>query len=181
MGQRGRTLAQIFGFDGFRIDSHFETAGARVADSVAPSVLRGATLVLVVQRRWLPRCAGCGRACREVHQRLKPRRWTDLGWAGHPVVIEYAPVRAKCTPCGSSAVELIAWAEPYQRQTRRLQQHLAVQSMSMPISHVAALHGVHWMTVASAQDAAIERLSPITKIDGAPITMFDVVGHEVGG
>jgi transposase len=27
----------------------------------------------------------------------------------------------------------------------------------MPISHVAALHGVHWMTVASAQDAAIER------------------------
>ena len=158
MGQRSRTLAQIFGFDGFRVSSYFETAaGARIADTVSPSLLRGATLVLAVERRWQARCCDCGRRCGKVHERLKVRRWSDLGWAGHPVVIECAPVRVKCVPCGKSTIEMVAWADRHQRQTRRLQQHLAVQSMSMPISHVAALHGLDWATVSRAQDAAIER------------------------
>lgn len=158
MGQRGRTLAQIFGFDGFRVTSYFETAsGVRIADANHPSVLRGATLVLVATRRWLACCGECGRPCRRVHQRLKPRRWQDLGWAEHPVVIEYAPVRVLCEHCLSHTVEWIAWADRQQRQTRRLQQHLAVQTMSMPISHVAALHGLDWATVRRSQDAAIER------------------------
>lgn len=158
MGQRSRTLAQIFGFDGFRVSSYFETAaGARIAQDVSPSLLRGATLVLVAERRWRARCCKCGRACSKVHERLKVRRWSDLGWAGHAVVIEYAPVRVRCVPCGKSANEMVAWADRHQRQTSRLQQQLAVESMSMPISHVAALHGLDWATVSRAQDAAIER------------------------
>jgi hypothetical protein len=57
MGQRSRTLAQILGFDGFRVTHYFETAGgARIADANDPNVLRGATLVLVTTRRWLPCC-----------------------------------------------------------------------------------------------------------------------------
>jgi hypothetical protein len=53
---RGR----IFGFDGFKVSSHFETAsGARIADSNIASVLRGATLVLVATRRWLARRHEC--------------------------------------------------------------------------------------------------------------------------
>ena len=158
MGQRSRTLAQIFGFDGFKVDSYFETAGgARVAESVPPALLIGATLVLSVTRRWLPRCAGCGRACNVVHQRLSTRRWADMSWAAHPVLIEFAPVRVRCERCGSHGAELIAWADRHQRQTRRFQQHLAVCAMSMPISHVAALYGTDWATVRRAQDAAIER------------------------
>lgn len=158
MGQRSRTLAQIFGFDGFKVSSHFETAsGARIADANRASVLRGTTLVLVATRRWLARCTECGKPCSQVHQRLKPRRWNDLGWAEHPVVIEYAPVRVHCQRCDKYPVEWIAWADPQQRQTRRLQQHLAVQTMSMPISHVAALHGLDWATVRRSQDAAVER------------------------
>jgi hypothetical protein len=71
MGQRSRTLAQIFGFDGFRVSSYFETAaGARIADTVSPSLLRGATLVLVAERRWQARCCDCGRRCGKVHERL---------------------------------------------------------------------------------------------------------------
>jgi transposase len=158
MGQRGRTLAQIFGFDGFRVTSYFETAsGVRIADANNPSALRGASLVLVATRRWLACCGECGRPCRQVHQRLRPRRWQDLSWGEHPVVIEYAPVRVPCERCLTHTVEWIAWADRQQRQTRRLQQHLAVQTMSMPISHVAALHGLDWATVRRSQDAAIER------------------------
>jgi transposase len=158
MGQRGRTLTQILGFDGFKVEAHFETRlGVRVALSAVPSVLCGMTLVLQVTRRWLPRCSQCGGACRRTHERLRPRRWVDLPWAEHPVLIEYAPVRVKCRHCRANPTEMIAWADPHQRQTRRLQQHLAVQAASMPISHVALLHGLDWTTVSRAERAALER------------------------
>lgn len=158
MGQRARTLTQIFGFDGFKVDAFFETPlGVRIAADLAPSLLRGMTLVLTVTRRWLARCPQCGGACRGLHQRLEARRWVDLTWAEHPVVIEYAPVRVKCRRCDATPVEMIAWANPHQRQTRRLQHRLAVDVASMPISHVAALHGLDWSTVRRAEDAAIAR------------------------
>jgi len=158
MGQRARTLAQILGFDGFKVDAHFEThLGVRIAEGVAPPLLRGMTLVLRVTRRWLACCPLCGRACRGVHERLAPRRWVDLTWAEHPVVIEYAPVRVKCRRCAATPVEMIAWAAPHQRQTRRLQHRLAVDAASMPIAHVAALHGLDWATVRRAEDTALER------------------------
>jgi transposase len=88
---------------------------------------------------------------------MPARRWSDLSWAEHPVIIEYAPVRVSCKSCLSHPLEWIAWADRQQHQTRRLQQQLAVQAMSMPISHVAALHGLDWSTVRRCQDAAIER------------------------
>jgi transposase len=71
------------------------------------------------------------------------------------------------------SVELIAWADRRQRQTRRLQQHLAVQSMSMPISHVAAMHGLDWTTVRRSQDAAIERWEKTR-----PVTVLRQVGVD---
>lgn len=158
MGQRSRTLTQIFGFDGFKVDRHFEDAdGGRLGDGVPPVALKGKTLVLRVTRRWLPRCSACGRPCRAIHEHLAARRWTDLPWAEHPVVIEYAPVRVRCAACDRRPVELIAWADSHQRQTRRFQQRMAVYAMSMPISHVAALYGTDWATIRRAQDAAIER------------------------
>jgi len=158
MGQRAVSLTRILGVDGFKVNGHFEMAdGLRIGDEVAARWLRGMTLVLTVTRRWLARCSTCGRLCRSVHERLRARRWSDLCWAEHPVVIEYAPVRVKCRHCKSTPVELIAWADPHQRQTRRLQQHLAVQAASMPIMHVAALHGLDWSTVRRAEEAALER------------------------
>jgi transposase len=158
MGQRAVTLTQILGFDGFKVTSHFETSnGVRIAPGVTPWLLRGMTLVLVATRRWLARCPGCGRPCRAVHERLRSRRWRDLCWSEHPVVIEYAPVRVKCARCRTTPVEMIAWADPHQRQTRRLQQHLAVQAASMPVMHVAALHGLDWSTVRRAEEAALVR------------------------
>jgi transposase len=52
---------------------------------------------------------------------------------------------------------MVAWADPYQRQTRRLQQHLALQAASMPVMHVAALNGLSWLTVRRAEERALER------------------------
>lgn len=174
MGQRGRTLAQILGFDGFKVQGHFETPqGVRIADDVSPRLLRGMTLVLTVTRRWLPCCPGCGLPCRGIHERLTRRRWADLTWAEHPVVIEYSPVRVKCRRCDKTPVEMIGWADPHQRQTRRLQHRLAVDAASMPVSHVAALHGLDWATVRRAEDAAIERWEQTR-----PATRLSMVGVD---
>ena len=159
MGQRARILTEIFGFDGWRVKEAFFENGAR--ERVVPlrgyAPLRETKLVLVVERRWVGRCGQCTAPCQGIHERGPKRRWADLPWAGHPVEIEYATCRLKCTRCGGAPVELVAWADPYQRQSRRLQQHLAIEAASMPVMHVAALHGLSWMTVRRAEEQAIAR------------------------
>lgn len=159
MGQRSRILTEILGFDGWKVKEVFfeSAAGVRVEPIGGFVTLRETRLVIVAQRRWLPRCSRCGAACRTAHERLPVRRWADLPWAGHPVELEYRACRVKCRSCGGQAVEMIAWADPYQRQSRRLQHHLAVQAASMPVMHVAALHGLSWLTVRRAEERAIER------------------------
>lgn len=159
MGQRCRILAQIFGFDGWKVTyAFFETgAGERVEPLGGYRLLDETRLVLVVERRWRARCGHCLRPCDVRHEQLPARRWGDLSWAGHPVEIEYAPSRYKCRSCGAASVELVAWADRHQRQSRRLQQHLAVQAASMPVLHVAALHGLSWSTVRRAEQRALER------------------------
>src|SRR5690606_29039775 len=74
-----------------------------------------------------------------------------------PGGVEYASSRVKCRACGGHPVEMVAWADPYQRQSRRLQHRLAVEAASMPVMHVAALHGLSWLTVRRAEERAIER------------------------
>jgi transposase len=159
MGQRARILTEIFGFDGWKVrQTFFEAADGRRVEPIGGfAVLRETRLVLVVERRWLARCSHCGAACRRIHERLPPRRWADLPWAGHPVDVEYGACRLKCRGCGAHAVEMVGWADPYQRQSRRLQHHLAVEAASMPVMHVAALHGLSWLTVRRAEERAIER------------------------
>lgn len=159
MGQRARILTEILGFDGWKVtEAFFESAeGLRVVPVGGLSLLRETRLVLAVERRWLARCSKCAGPCRVIHERLGERRWADLPWSDHPVELRYAPVRIECPRCDAAPVEMVAWADPYQRQSRRLQQRLAVEAASMPVMHVAALHGLSWPTVRRAEERAIER------------------------
>jgi len=160
MGQRARILTEILGFRGWKVtDAFFENAEGQLIlplEGVRP--WPGSVLVLCVERRWAPRCSQCGALCRpSAHKKLKRRRWADLEWAGWPVRIQYAPIRVKCPHCGSCPVEMLAWAEPRQRQSRRLQQRLGLEAASMPVLHVAVLHGLSWSTVRRAELAALAR------------------------
>jgi transposase len=101
-------------------------------------------------------CGQCGHRCRKQHCVEKTRRWKDLSWGEHRVSIEYTPIRVVCPQCGTKPVEGVPWADPYDRETRRFQHHLAVQS-SMPTSRVAAQYGLSWSTVRRAEKAAIGR------------------------
>ena len=159
MGQRARILAQVLGLPGFKvIDTYFENDhGERVEPIAGLDVDRDARLVLVIGRRWAARCAGCFAIGGKCHERKASRRWTDLPWAGRRVELEYAPVRVGCRRCGGTRVELLHWAEPHQRQTKRFQQHLALDAFSMPLLHVSTKYGLSWHTVRRAELAAITR------------------------
>lgn len=161
MGQRAKILTQIAGFGGWKVaDTHWETADGQCLEPVAGyNVPSDALLVLSMARRWAPRCAHCLAVARggSCHEHCRLRRWVDLPWAQHRVMIEYAPIRVKCGRCHSHAVELLAWAEPKQRQTRRLQQHVALDAFSMPVLHVATKYGLSWHTVRRAEVCAIAR------------------------
>jgi transposase len=160
MGQRARILAEILGFRGWRVTAAFFENAARqlIMPLGGMGPLPGGRLVLGVERRWAPRCSHCGAICpHAAHENLQVRRWADLSWARWPVVIEYAPIRVQCRRCGSCPVEMLPWAEPRQRQTIRLQQRVALEAASMPVLHVAALHGLNWSTVRRAEGAALAR------------------------
>lgn len=159
LGQRTKILTQILGFYGWKVVevSFEEPAGGRIWP-VGSLLLDGdVRLVLRVERRWTARCGRCGALCRKAHCKEKARRWSDLPWAGHPVVIECTPMRVECERCNATSVEVLPWADPYQRETRRLQQHLGLQAASMPLVRVAAQHGLSWSTVRRAEDLAIAR------------------------
>lgn len=159
MGQRSRILAQVLGFAGFRVTAtRWENAaGERVEPVGGLVVAHDCTFVLTIERRWAPRCAKCLAIGKKVHARLPLRSWRDLPWAGHPVVIEYAPIRLACTRCDSTGVEFLHWTEPNQRQTKRFQQHVALDAFSMPLVHVATKHALSWHSVRRCELAAIER------------------------
>jgi len=158
MSQRTRILTEIWGYRGWRIrETYFEWADGKRCVVVPLGFRAEVRLVIGVERRWAARCGSCGAICRRLHERLPARRWQDLPWAGRPVQIESLPVRVECEQCGSRAVEMLAWAEPHQRQTRRLQQQLALEAASMPVMHVAVLNGLSWGTVRRAEGAALAR------------------------
>jgi transposase len=159
MSQRTKILTQIVGFRGWIVvDHHWESqGGARIEPVEGYDVPADARLVLILSRRFTPRCAKCLAIGGTCHEQQRVRRWADLPCCGHPVVIEYAPWRLYCRRCGVRAAELLAWAEPYQRQTRRLQQHLALDAFSMPLVHVSTKWGLSWHTVRRAELDAIRR------------------------
>ena len=159
MGQRSASLTQIWGFNGFKVNgAYFENVlGERVERPTDFGFGAGIRLVLPVQRVWAARCAGCGAIAEGCHHRRAARRWADLPWGERSVVVEYAPERVKCRRCQTARTELVPWAEPKQRQTRRLQQHIALDAFSMPLLHVATKYGLSWHTVRRAENDAIAR------------------------
>lgn len=159
MGQLEHFIAQVLGFDGWKVtEVYWETpSGTRLLRAGPAPSAQGNFIVVGVARHWHGRCSVCGARCAKVHEHTPVRRWKDLPWAGRQVFIEYAPVRLCCARCKRASVELLPWAESYQRETIRLQQHMTLEAESMPVSHVAAHYGVDWHCVRRAEFHALKR------------------------
>lgn len=158
MGRQRNLITQMLGYRGWKVVAwRWESARGATIFPVQGQIPFDAVLVLTLSRRWAARCSHCLAICSKLHEQGKVRRWEELPAIGHRVVLEYAPQRIKCQRCDSCPTELVAWADPKQRQSRRLQQHLALDASSMPLSHVAAKYGLSWHTIRRSEVAAIER------------------------
>lgn len=180
MGRLKGFIAEVLGFEGWKVVDWYwvKPDGIRYRPVSRVLVQAGTRLVVLVGRTWMGRCSQCGKRCRKVHEHGELRTWHDLPWCDHPVDIEYAPDRLKCRHCQSGCVELLPWAEPYQRETMRLQQHMALDSSSMPTSHVAARYGVGWHVVRRAERHALERWQA-TRLP-EPLTMVGIDEKYLG-
>ncbi len=174
MSQRTRILTEIWGYRGWKVvEVSFEGADGSEVVPISGHVPPGTAVVLRVARTWASRCATCNAIGGACHERLPARRWADLPMSGRPVFIEYAPIRVKCPRCGGRAVERLAWAEPHQRQSRRLQQHVAVDAFSMPLVHVATKYRLSWHTVRRAELDAIRRWELTRKAPALEVVGLD--------
>ena len=160
MSQRTKMIAEIWGYRGWNVTSvTYERPDGRIVTPIEGFFLPAdVKIVLHVERRWTSRCANCGAIMSKVHEQLKARRWRDLPWAGREAEIEYAPVRVACTVCKTTNVELLAWAgTPISVRRSATSSIWALETASMPVQHVAALHGLDWGTVHRAELHALER------------------------
>lgn len=159
MGQRTKDYTRILGFTGWAVDKlSFELPDRRIIDSPQSLVVPGETgLVFTMKPVWKARCSMCFGICEKLHQTGEARRWRDLPWAGRRCEIEYSPRTFWCEKCQEHRVECLAWAEPYQRSTRRLQQAIALDCSSQPIVHVAAKYAMSWHAVRNAETHALAR------------------------
>jgi transposase len=180
VGKLSQFIQQVLGFDGWKVkDWWYENSQGVWFKPVSRMLVpANAPLVVVVGRMWMGRCAKCGRRCQRLKEQQESRNWRDLPWCEHPVSIIYAPKRLKCKHCKEDCVELLPWADPYQRQTKRFQQHIAIETASMPVSHVAAIHGISWNTVRRAEQHALERWQATRK--AAPLTMVGIDEKYLG-
>jgi hypothetical protein len=84
MSQRTAILAEILGFRGWKVTEVFfeDEQGTRFEPLAGYELMPGTRMVLRGERRWAPRCSGCGTICRRAaHEKLRARRWRDLPWA----------------------------------------------------------------------------------------------------
>lgn len=181
MGQLQRFIAGVLCFEGWKVTDWWwiKPNGVRYRPAHQALVTPGERLVVVVNRQWMGRCSQCGRRCRKVHEHSQvPRIWRDLPWCDHPVDLECCPDRLKCPDCQSACVELLPWADPGQHETRRLQQHMAIDAQSMPTSHVSVRYGVDWHNVRRAERSALERWQATRSPD--PLTMVGIDEKYLG-
>lgn len=137
-------LTSILGLPGYRVIA-FEQEGDGPRARIQLLIERGG------RRRC---CGGCGRWCSRLRDsRLRP--WDDLPWAGHPVKLSCLQWRVDCPRCGI-CTELVPFAAPKARVTRRLQQQIGLDCQSMPTSHAAVRHRVSWGKARRAEKAFLQ-------------------------
>ena len=85
----------------------------------------------------LPRCAGCGRPVRKVHDR-RTRRWRHLDLAGVRLTLRYLLRRAVCPRCGA-LVERVPCAAHGARFTHAFEDAVAFLASDADFATVATL------------------------------------------
>lgn len=113
------------------------------------------TLQLSPQADVVPRCGGCQQAAPSVHD-VNLRRVRERDLFDRRVWLLVPVRRLRCSTCGIKT-ESIAWLCGRRRMTTGMLSYVEAMVRLWPISHVAALLGLHWHTVRAIDSARLAR------------------------
>lgn len=134
-------------------------------------------IVLVVKsRKKVPRCGGCWRKCRQVHDR-RHRRWRHLDVMGIECVLAGEIRRVRCPRCGVTT-EMVPWAAPDSGFTRDFETTLAFLAQRMDKTTVCKTMRVAWETVGRVAARVVERMRVRDPLDGLKHIAIDELSYK---
>lgn len=134
-------------------------------------------VVLVVKsRKKVPRCGGCWRKCRRIHDR-RYRRWRHLDVMGIECWLAGEVRRVRCPRCGVTT-EMVPWAVPDSGFTRDFETTLAFLAQRMDKTTVTRMMRVAWESVGRVAARVVERLRIRDPLDGLKHIAIDELSYK---
>lgn len=130
----------------------------------------------VKSRKKLPRCGGCWRECRTVHDRRR-RRWRHLDLMGVECWLAGEVRRVRCPRCGVTT-EMVPWAAPDSGFTRDFETTLAFLAQRMDKTTVCKMMRVAWETVGRVAARVVERMRVGDPLDGLRHIAIDELSYK---
>lgn len=127
------------------------------------------------RKKW-PRCGGCWRTCRHVHDR-RERRWRHLDVMGIECWLAGEVRRVRCPRCGVTT-EMVPWAAPDSGFTREFEMTLAFLAQRTDKTTVCKTMRVAWETVGRVATRVLERLRVRNPLDGLRHIAVDELSYK---
>jgi transposase len=135
-----------------------------------------AVVFVVKSRKKVPRCGGCWRKCRFVHDR-RHRRWRHLDVMGIECWLAGEVRRVRCPRCGVTT-EMVPWAAPDSGFTRDFETTLAFLAQRMDKTTVTRMMRVAWKTVGRVAARVAERMRVKDPLDGLKHIAIDELSYK---
>jgi transposase len=135
-----------------------------------------AAVLVVKSRKKVPRCGGCWRKCRQVHDR-RQRRWRHLDVMGVECWLAGEVRRVRCPRCGVTT-EMVPWAAPDSGFTRDFETTLAFLAQRMDKTTVCKMLRVAWETVGRVAARVVERMRVGDPLDGLRHIAIDELSYK---
>lgn len=161
------------------IAPYFPYRRVRVASQRVRAAGPVAEIAAVPDRRFTPRCHGCGQRCRRVHS-WEQRAIRDLNLGEARVVLRLAYRKLRCRRCARVRVEDVELCDPYARVTKRLARYIHTLCRHLPVQEVAAHLGLDWKTVKAIDQTVLEATVGETDYTGVRILAIDEIAVRKG-
>ena len=135
-----------------------------------------AVVLVVKSRKKVPRCGGCWRKCRQVHDR-RHRRWRHLDVMGVECWLAGEVRRVRCPRCGVTT-EMVPWAAPDSGFTRDFETTLAFLAQRMDKTTVCKMMRVAWETVGRVAARVVARMRVGDPLDGLRHIAIDELSYK---
>lgn len=87
-------------------------------------------------------CPECGQLSLQVHGLCEEQVIRDLPYGERRCYLSYRARRFRCSPCGKTFVERVAWKRAEMRYTLRYEKHIYQRSRKEPVSQIAEDEGI---------------------------------------